>query len=179
MPGYILTGTPGSGKTAILRHLEIDGHPVVEEAATDVIALDQALGRPEPWREPGFAERVLDLQRRRRRRADAHADLVVFHDRSPVCTLALCRHLGLTPPRALLDEIERMTVERQYERTVFFVRNQGFVEATAARRISFEESLVFERIHELTYREAGFDLVDVPAGTLPARVAAIKRAVDQ
>ena len=175
MPGYILTGAPGSGKTAILRRLEIDGHPVVEEAATDVIALQQALGRPEPWREPDFAEQVLDLQRRRRRRAEMFDGDVVFHDRSPVCTLALCRHLGLTPPPALLDEIERMTRER----TVFFVRNQGFVEATAARRISFEESLVFERTHELTYREAGFDLVDVPAGPLANRVAAIKEVVDR
>ena len=175
MPGYILTGAPGSGKTAILRHLEIDGYPVVEEAATDVIALQQALGRPEPWREPGFADRVLDLQRRRRRRAEMFGDDVVFHDRSPVCTLALCRYLGMTPPSALLDEIEGMTAEQ----TVFFVRNQGFVEATAVRRISFEESLVFERVHELTYREAGFDLVDVPAGPLATRVAAIKEAVDR
>ncbi|NED54102.1 AAA family ATPase [Micromonospora aurantiaca] len=175
MPGYILTGAPGSGKTAILRHLEIDGYPVLEEAATDVIALQQALGRPEPWREPGFADRVLDLQRRRRRRAEMFGDDVVFHDRSPVCTLALCRYLGMTPPSALLDEIEGMTAEQ----TVFFVRNQGFVEATAVRRISFEESLVFERVHELTYREAGFDLVDVPAGPLATRVAAIKEAVDR
>ncbi|WP_174534649.1 AAA family ATPase [Micromonospora chalcea] len=179
MPGYILTGAPSSGKTAILRHLEIDGHPVVEEAATDVIALHQALGRPEPWREPGFADRVLDLQRERRRRAGTSAGEVVFHDRSPVCTLALCRYLGLAAPSALLDEIKGMTANRHYERTAFFVRHQGFVEATAARRITFEESLVFERIHELTYREAGFDLVDVPAGPLVSRVAAIKEAVER
>ena len=44
MPAYILTGTPGSGKTAILRMLEDAGYLVVEEAATDVIALGQALG---------------------------------------------------------------------------------------------------------------------------------------
>ena len=81
MPGYILTGAPGSGKTAILRRLEIDGHPVVEEAATDVIALQQARGRPEPWREPDFAEQVLDLQRRRRRRAEMSGGDVVFDDR--------------------------------------------------------------------------------------------------
>ncbi|WP_422769812.1 AAA family ATPase [Plantactinospora sp. WMMC1484] len=45
MPAYILTGTPGSGKTAILRQLEVDGHTVVEEAATDVIAHRHALGQ--------------------------------------------------------------------------------------------------------------------------------------
>ncbi|MET8062351.1 AAA family ATPase [Micromonospora sp. NPDC005686] len=179
MPGYILTGTPGSGKTAILRHLEVDGYPVVEEAATDVIALHQALGRPEPWREPDFADQVLALQRERCRRAEANGSDVVFHDRSPLCTLALCRYLDLPVPSALTDEIERMTAERRYERTVFFVRHQGFVEATAARRISFAESLLFERVHELTYLEAGFDLVDVPAGPLSTRVALIGQAVDQ
>jgi len=45
MPGYILTGSPGAGKTAVLRLLEISGYVVVEEAATDVIALENALGR--------------------------------------------------------------------------------------------------------------------------------------
>jgi predicted ATPase len=39
MPSYILTGAPGAGKTAVLRLLETRGYAVVEEAATDVIAL--------------------------------------------------------------------------------------------------------------------------------------------
>lgn len=33
MTGYILTGAPGSGKTAVLRMLETFGYGVVEEAA--------------------------------------------------------------------------------------------------------------------------------------------------
>ncbi|MGC4894306.1 AAA family ATPase [Micromonospora sp. DT31] len=162
-----------------LRHLEIDGCAVVKEAATDVIALQQALGRPEPWRDPAFPDQVLALQRKRQRNADAYARDVLFYDRSPVCTLALCLDLSLAAPPALFDEVARMTTEHRYERTVFFIRNQGFVEATAARRIGFEESLVFERVHELTYREAGFVLVDVPAASLPARVAATRRAASR
>jgi len=39
MKRYALTGAPGIGKTAIIRQLEIDEFSVVEEAATDVIAL--------------------------------------------------------------------------------------------------------------------------------------------
>ena len=45
MPRFVLTGTPGSGKTAMVRLLEREGYRVVAEAATDVIALEQALGR--------------------------------------------------------------------------------------------------------------------------------------
>ncbi len=59
MPGYILTGPPGAGKTAVLRLLEINGHVVVEEAATDAIALDNALGREEPWHDHAFIDKVI------------------------------------------------------------------------------------------------------------------------
>ncbi|XVU30041.1 AAA family ATPase [Actinoplanes sp. CA-054009] len=170
---YILTGTPGSGKTALLRHLETTGYAVVEEAATDVIALQQALGVAEPWRDPGFVDRVVALQRRRQLAAPDQG--LTFFDRSPICTLALSRYAGRAPSRALLAEIER--TERLYERAVFFVRNRGAVQPTAARRISFEDSLVFERIHEETYHQAGFTLVEVPAAPLEARIAVIREAV--
>ena len=48
MKRYILTGAPGAGKTAILRQLELDGYGVVEEAATDIIAIEQAQGVADP-----------------------------------------------------------------------------------------------------------------------------------
>ncbi|MDR6317348.1 AAA family ATPase [Actinoplanes couchii] len=173
MRRYILTGAPGSGKTALLRQLELDGYAVVEEAATDVIALRQALGVDEPWREPGFLERIVDLQRTRELATAGRA--VAFFDRSPVCTLALGRHLGIPVPATLLAEVDRAA--KTYEPTAFLVRGQGFVHPTAARRIGVEEASRFERIHEETYRELGFTLVDVPAGPLAARVSVISSAV--
>ena len=65
MLSYILTGAPGAGKTAVLRLLETTGYPVVEEAATDVIALGNALGRAEPWHDHDFIDKVITLQRQR------------------------------------------------------------------------------------------------------------------
>jgi predicted ATPase len=180
MPAYILTGAPGSGKTAILRKLETLGYLVVEEAATDVIALENALGRDEPWQEPGFTDKIVALQRQRRERALADRDgRTVFFDRSPVvCKLALSRYLGFAPSHLLAREVDRVRSEGFYEKTVFFIRNQGFVQATAARRISFADSLTFERVHEETYRSLGFRLLDITAGPLPDRVALIERAVE-
>ena len=52
MKRFIVTGTPGEGKTAIIRQLELEGFSVVEEAATDVIAAAQAGGTSEPWTHP-------------------------------------------------------------------------------------------------------------------------------
>jgi hypothetical protein len=97
-------------------------------------------------------------------------------DRSPACT-------GPEPPPGpdhIVPACGRGQPggrERTYEPTVFFIRNQGFVKATAARRISFEDSLVFEQLHEQTYRDLGFKAVNVPAGPLSDRVALILQAI--
>ncbi|MGW2161802.1 AAA family ATPase [Nonomuraea sp. NPDC001699] len=174
MPRHVLTGAPGAGKTAVLRLLEVNGHTVVEEAATDVIALGEALGREEPWREPAFVDEVVTLQRRRQESVPAGV-AAVFFDRSPVCTLALSRYLGFPTSPLLAREVERVVARGTYDGKVFFVRNQGFVRATSARRISYADSLDFERLHERTYRDLGFDLVEIPAAPLADRVALVER----
>jgi predicted ATPase len=162
-----------------LRLLEVGGHRVVEEAATDVIALGHALGLTEPWRHHDFIDKVITLQRRRQGCVQAAGNDMVFFDRSPVCTLALSRFLGFTTSPLLEKEVSRVVADGTYEPIVFFIRNQGFVQPTAARRISFEDSLAFERLHEQTYRDLGFQLAEVPPGPLADRVELIQRTVSQ
>jgi predicted ATPase len=174
MKRFIVTGTPGSGKTAIIRQLERDGFSVVEEAATDVIALEQARGIAEPWMHPSFIDAVANLQKQRQMRA---AGEVQFHDRSVVCTAALVAYLGYPVSATLLLELERIQAEAVYQRRVFFVRNLGFITPSQARRISFEEALRFEQIHEETYRNFGFEIFPVEPGDVDQRVAAIKAAI--
>lgn len=174
MRRFILTGAPGTGKTAILRQLELDGFGVVEEAATDVIALRQAGGIEEPWTECSFIDAVIHLQRQRQLRASNQSDEVQFHDRSAVCTAALATYLGYAVSDALSRELERIKSERIYQERVFFVRNLGFITPTKARRISFDKSLLFERIPEETYRNFGFKIIFIEPGSLLDRVGAIK-----
>jgi predicted ATPase len=177
MKRFILTGAPGAGKTAILRQLEVDGFGVVEEAATDVIALEQAKGVNEPWTWPSFLDAVVDLQRQRLIQADLRSDTIQFHDRSVLCTAALAAYLGFQTTPALAQELDRIRRENIYERKVFFIRGLGFIAPTAARRISFEEAQRFERIHEGIYTQSGFEIASIEPGDLQERAAAIKRAV--
>jgi predicted ATPase len=159
MRRFIITGAPGAGKTAILRQLERDGFGVVEEAATDVIAAAQAQGIVQPWTDALFVDAIVALQRERQLEAASSTDEIQFHDRSAVCTAALAEYLGYARSPKLINELERISKEAIFERRVFFVRTLGFITRTEARQISFDESLRFERIHEDTYRDFGFDLI--------------------
>ena len=177
MRRFIITGAPGSGKTTIIRQLELDGFGVIEEAATDVIAAAQARGVAEPWTDPSFIDLVADLQKRRQIHASNHPEAVQFHDRSVVCTAALATYLGYPISPFLASELERIQEQAIYKSRVFFVRNLGFIKPTDARRISFEDTLRFERIHEETYRSFGFELFNVERGDLLERVNIIKTAI--
>jgi predicted ATPase len=174
MRSFILTGAPGSGKTAILRQLELDGFSVVEEAATDIIAASQARAIAEPWKNPSFIDDIIALQRARQIRASRQLDDVQFHDRCAICTAALATYLGYSHSSVLNAELQRIQQEGVFQKQVFFIRNLGFITPTEARRITFEETLRFEKIHEDTYREFGFDLIFVEPATLQERVSRIK-----
>jgi len=175
MKRYILTGAPGAGKTALLRLLERSGYAVVEEAATDVIALAHALGNPEPWKTPSFIDDIVALQRQRQMRAVARLDDVVVFDRSPICTLALCEFLGHHPPVSLVQEVDRIEREGVYDRRVFFIENLGYCTPTLARQISFEESLRFEKVHAQVYHRFRYDLVSIAPADISSRFEVLRR----
>lgn len=177
MRRFIITGAPGSGKTTIIRRLELDGFSVVEEAATDVIAAAQAQGTVQPWKDPSFIDAIAKLQRERQIRASYQPDEVQFHDRCAVCTAALAVYLGHPFSPFIASELERIRKEGIFQSQVFFVRNLGFITPTEARRITFEETVRFEKIHEEIYRDFGCELIPIEPGTIVERVSLIKAAI--
>ncbi|KQW80087.1 hypothetical protein ASC89_08240 [Devosia sp. Root413D1] len=172
---FILTGAPGAGKTVILRALEAQGVDVVEEAATDVIALDQGRGIEESWRRPEFISDITRLQLLRAARPATGAVRVA--DRSLVCTLALAEYLGHPVPEVLAESIRSMLASGQYERQVLFVELLGFITNTEARRISLADSMRFERFHVEAYERFGFELVRIPALPVNQRVAMVRSLI--
>ena len=60
--------------------------------------------------------------------------------------------------------------ENVYQTQVVFLRNLGFIGASEARRVSFDESLRFERLHGKTCRDLGCDIVFIdPAVPQPGQ----------
>jgi predicted ATPase len=107
---FILTGTPGSGKTSVILALKKLGYVVIPESATDVIAESQAKGDMRPWERPDFVDKIVLTQKSRQMNAGGE---VQFYDRSPFCAYALGRYSShwhncdFTPSPILLDEIDR------------------------------------------------------------------------
>lgn len=168
-PRVILTGAPGAGKTVLLHALEQNGFTVVGEAATDVIALAQAQGVDAPWLQADFIDEILRLQILRADRVIRLRE-AVFFDRSPLCTLALARHLGVTPSHAWSRDLDKILAEDVYDRRVIFVGSLGFITPTPARRIGLEEAARFADLHREVYQSRGFELIELPAAPVKARV---------
>jgi predicted ATPase len=178
MKRYILTGTPGSGKTSIIQVLKRQGYAVVEEAATDINALELRQGNPEPWRQPDFIDNIVRLQKQRQITTSTQPHALQFYDRSPLCTYALSRYLGYPPSPGLVEELERIEREHIYQKHVFFIDHLGFTEPTEVRKISFEESLRFEAIHVETYAAFGYDCIHIAPQSLAERVSRITEMLE-
>lgn len=124
MRNIILTGTAGSGKTSILYELKAKGYIVVDEAVTDLIQEKQRSGDLKPWENPFFIEEIIALQKNRQiaTQNKTFSD-IIFYDRSPICTYALCIFLKIEIPQVLRDEINRIQDHYVYDKTVFFITN--------------------------------------------------------
>ena len=173
MPRYVLTGAPGPGRPRSCGCSS--GRLPRGRGGRDRRDRARAcIRRPEPWTSPGFADAIVSAAAAAEERlSDSGRTSAVFVDRSPVCTLALRRHLG-SPVRALLrgrggSRRGRAACTRRCSSS----ESRGSSSRPAARRISFEESLAFEELHERTYRELGFELIEVR----PARCEAQRRRV--
>lgn len=103
------------------------------------------------------------------------AGALQFYDRSPFCTYALGKYLAywknieFKPSSVLVGEIDRCLKNIVYQNKVFFFENLGFIEHTDARKISYEEALIFEQIYENVYTSFSFKITKIPKKSIKNR----------
>lgn len=179
MRRYILTGTPGAGKTPILLELERRGHPVVREAATDVIPR-AARGVDRHWERASLIDNILAVQRERQAAPATAGSGAQFCGSATVLPSAHWLWPNISVILRLRPWSQRSTASAANASTnarCSSSRDLGFVERTDARRIAYEQSLEFEAVHIATYTSLGYQLIDVPRGTVADRADLIEGAI--
>lgn len=159
----VLTGGPGTGKSAILLALENKGNYIVREAAEDWIKLRQAQGQPMPWVESDFQEQILELQLVRELLIPEQAKRA-FIDRGVADGLAYA-----TPGTKTYQEILGATKIMKYDQ-VYLIENLGFTEKTGVRRENNQEAIEIGNRLEQVYRSLGYNPIRIPAGPLEQRI---------
>lgn len=166
---YILTGGPGSGKSSILLALESQGEYIIREAAEDHIRLRQAQGKKDPWTDPDFQEKILDLQCSREFYMPPDR-LRVFIDRGVLDGLAYLPD----EKDNLYNQVMRNSIISAYEfrpyDRIFLIENLGSTEKTDVRREAQDEALMLEKSLYEIYKDFVGDVVRIPAAPLEERV---------
>ena len=166
MKKYILTGGPGTGKSTLILALEQRGEHVIREAAEDYIKIRQAQGQPEPWTEPDFQEKILELQLKREAKIPQEAKRA-FIDRG------VADGLAYTEEEQICKKIKEAEKQAGYAKKVFLVEHLGYTQKTEVRREDHEEAKRLGQKLEKVYKELGYETIKIPAGTVEERLEKI------
>ncbi len=172
-PRIVVTGGPGSGKTALIAALSAQGFRTAPEAGRAVILeQQQADGEGLPWRDRQlFARLMLERDIASHERASAGTD-PVFFDRGLPDIAGYLRLCGLPVP----PEVDRAARERRYGDPVFIAPfwPEIFVNNAERRQDADEARRTFETM-QAVYPFYGYRLIELPRDTVAARVAFVLR----
>lgn len=169
---HIITGAPGAGKTAIVAALQGD-FTVFAEPAREVLAEWRSRGNPRPAQmEPGaFVELLLESSLANYQKALQLSGPLVFDRGIPDC-VAYATHLGADPTPSLAA-----SSACRYSPLVFVARPWEEIYTTDDERtMSFDDTLRFQDAVDAAYRAAGYDLIDIPRGSVASRAAFVSEA---
>ncbi|MCK4670270.1 MAG: AAA family ATPase [Nanoarchaeota archaeon] len=196
MKKYILTGGPGTGKSSILLALEQRGEHIVKEAAEDYIKVRQAQGQPEPWTEPDFQDKILELQLQREEQIPEGIERI-FIDRGVADGLAYAepgtkiykKIMAEARKASWIDKDQReymfwVRIQGDYSRyyalsnKVFFIEQLDFTEKTKVRRENHKEAVRLGEKLKAIYHRLGYKIIGVPAAKLEERVRRVLQGVE-
>jgi predicted ATPase len=164
---WILTGAPGSGKTAILDELR-GSVRCVDEPARRVLAEQRKIGGPgTPEQDPArFVELMVEVAIADHERASLGGGPTLFDRGIPDC-IAYAIHLGVDPgPSVFASDRYR------YQDEVLILEPWEEIYATDDERtMSFADTVAFHATLEDAFDRSGYRRIAVPRGPVTARAA--------
>lgn len=171
---FVLTGGPGSGKSALLDALERAGYARSVEAGRGIILDQQTIeGRALPWSDPTlFAEMMLSWEMRSYHIA-MRSSGTLFFDRGVVDVLGYLRLTGLPVPKHVRRAVETF----RYKRHVFIAPPwKEIYTKDRERKQDFEEAVRTYEAMVVAYTEYGYELIELPRVSVEERMRFVLNA---
>jgi predicted ATPase len=170
---HILTGAPGTGKTAVARAMP-SNLVVVEEPAREVLAEQRAAGRP--IARDGDEDRFVDLLLRRSIEQFDHAlglDRTVLFDRGIPDCIAYASYLGVD----MRPSLKASEAHRYHPRVLLLTPWEEIYQTDDDRTMTFQDVMAFHRAICAAYRTAGYEIVEVPRAPVDDRAAFVLEVI--
>lgn len=164
----VITGGPGTGKTTIIDALIEQGYACFPEISRQVTLEAKKQGIEQLFLEKPLLFSELLLEGRRKQHQQACEDIaeLVFLDRGIPDILAYMHYIGDSYP-AFFDQACK---EHSYSKIFVLPPWEEIYESDEARYENFEQAkLIFAHLLE-TYQKYGYELIEVPRGTVEERI---------
>lgn len=172
----VITGGPGSGKTAVIDALQHAGYARTFEAGRGVIQDQVAIGgHALPWDDGQlFAELMLAWEIRSYRIAEQSRG-IVFFDRGIIDIVGYVRLIGLPVPAHLARAVQTF----RYHRRVFIAPPwKEIYQQDRERKQDFDEAVRTYNAIVAAYSEHGYDLIEIPRASVEHRARFIASSVE-
>jgi predicted ATPase len=169
----VLTGAPGTGKSAILNQLRGELW-CVDEPAREVIAEQRASGGRGTWdQDPSlFVSLLLQRSIEKYGAARGSGERVLFDRGIPDCVVYAIR--AGADPEPSLTAVDAF----RYEPHVLFLEPWSDIYTTDTERVmSFDDTVSFSEALRDIYIRSGYVLVDVPQSPVDARATFVRQFV--
>lgn len=172
---HIITGGPGSGKSALVAALAARGFRHMPEAGRTIIQDQVAIGGSAlPWSDrAAFAELMLSWDLRSYREASVLHESVLF-DRGIPDVLGYLTLCGLAVP----GHVRKAAELHRYHRQVFIAPHwPAIFGQDRERKQSTQEAEATYRVMEQTYSSLGYELIVLPLASVSERAAFVESRV--
>ncbi len=164
----VITGGPGSGKTALIKFLEQEGYFVMHEISRDVTREAQEQGIDQLFLEQPllFSEKLLEGRLKQFHQGEECTSATLFYDRGMPDVTAYMDFAEITYP----DSFSAPCLKHKYDAIFVLPPWEDIYQQDNERYESFEQAeKIFDYLKK-GYEEYGYHVHEVPVGTIKDRV---------
>lgn len=163
----VITGGPGTGKTSIINHLKTTGFICYDEISRQVTLQARKDGIEQLFLTDPllFSQKLLDGRKQQFLNAAQSSENIVFLDRGLPDVLAYLDYIGDSYPEHFIETCHN------YNYDAVFVLSpwQEIFTSDNERYENFEEAIAIHHHLLETYKRFGYQLIDVPFGSVKNR----------